>query len=186
MALTSEPHRRLIWLAGMIAVLALPVRSQPLPDIDSTAVDDASTLRRDPLWAWQDWPPIGRAIALEKLDGPADILEKSEIIADRLDGLVREETRLDSIGATWGTRHLALAAQLEVLEDLADVQLGGDLQLQQRIDRARDDALDADDRVARVSASREALQAEALRLRDLAADYRRRAEELRRQEEGSR
>jgi len=186
MALTIEPGCRVVHLAALLAVLALPVGGQPPSGPDSSAVDGAAALRCDPLWTWQDWPPIGRAIALQELDGPADILEKGEIIADRLDGLAREESRLDSVGTTWKARHLAMTAQLEVLEDLADVQLGGDLQLQQRIERVRDDALEAEERVVRVTASAEALETEALRLRDLAGDYRRRAEDLRRREEGSR
>ena len=37
--------------------------------------------------AWKQWKDIGPAIELRSLDDPSDILEKAEIIEDRVDKL---------------------------------------------------------------------------------------------------
>lgn len=140
----------------------------------------------DPLRPWRNWPPIDRAIELDALDGPVDIVEKTEIIADRLDDLQLEATRLDSVDGVWEARVVGLSSQLEVLEDLADLQLGGDLQLQQRIESVRDDAIEAQRWRERIELAMTDLQDLMGRWQQRAADYDRQAQLLRRQEEESR
>ena len=165
----------LFWWGGAGWVWAA---QQPIAEADSAEVQVV-----DPLLVWRQWPPIDRAIALEPLDGPADILEKEEIIADRLDDLRAVAARHDSTHSIWSARHGATTARLEVLEDLADVQLGGDLQLQQRLESVREDAAVAEEWLDRLAAAGDALKQELARLEGLARSYQSRAEELR-QEEG--
>ncbi len=163
---------------GMTGVRTIP---------DSVLSDSTvARLPLDPLQAWLGWPAIDRAIQLNELDGPTDIHEKAEIIADRLDDLQREQVGLDSLNLVWEARLVALSTQLEILEDLADVQLGGDLQLQQRIETIRDDAEEAQQWLERVTRARKLLVPLITQLRTHAEDYTRRADQLRRLEEESR
>ncbi|MBT4096092.1 MAG: hypothetical protein HOM68_28780 [Gemmatimonadetes bacterium] len=153
---------------------------------DSTAVDSAVGVAMDPLQPWRQWPSIDRAVELGRLDGPTDILEKGEIIADRLDDLRREDAMLDSLKQIWEGRDLALAGQLEVLEDLADLQLGGDLQLQQRIQTVRDNATETLRWRERIATATNQLDSRITRLQLRADEYKRRADQLRRLEEEAR
>lgn len=181
-------------LASIAILLLLP--SAGLSQSDSTLVELSAPLdstraavdstRLGPDWSWARWPAIDAAIRLQPLDGPRDILEKEEIIADRLDALAREQTRLDSIAAGWDQRRVALSAQQEVLEDLADLQLGGDLDLQRRIEAVHDDSRQADEQYVRLATISEALQRELARLQTLSHDYRDAAARLRDEEEGLR
>jgi hypothetical protein len=166
-------------LAGAARTASGATAKTATPPGDSAGV----RLRLDPLWTWATWPDIGPAIALETLDGPADILEKEEIIADRIDALVAEDGRLDTVEITWRDRSLALAAQLEVLEDLAGLQIDGDLESQQRLDAIRQDLLEAQRLVARVEGSRAGLSQQLVKLQALSLDYRTRAARLRTREE---
>lgn len=152
----------------------------------SMATADTSLVSADPVWAWTRWPSIDVAITLAPLDGPQDILEKQEIVADRIDALVDETARLDTLAGAWQARHVAMGAQLEVLEDLADLQLGGDLEFQQRLENVREDALQAAGCVAILLDARAALADEVALLRVLSEDYGHRAARLREEEEGSR
>ena len=151
-----------------------------------SAPADTARARTDPAWAWWTWPPITAAIAIAPLDGPQDILEKDEIIADRIDALVDEAARLDTLAMAWQARSVAMTAQLEVLEDLADVQLGGDLEFQQRTESVREEVVQAAGQVATFAATRAALGDELIRLRSLSETYRQRAARLREEEESSR
>ncbi len=140
----------------------------------------------DPAFAWKAWTDLSRAIALRPLDGPEDIGEKVEIIADRTDDLREEEQKLKTTLEEWQTRRQALELQLEVLEELAEVQRGGDLQLQQRQHGLREELGRAARRLRVFRASRAELARELERLEELAAQYREKAAELRRREEESR
>lgn len=152
----------------------------------STDPPDSTLVRTGSGWAWWNWPPIASAIAIAPLDGPQDILERSEIIADRIDALVAEAARLDTVASLWHARHIAMTAQLEVLEDLADIQLGGDLEFQQRTESVREDLLQTAAQIAVFARSDSALVGELTRLRAMSAAYLHRAEELRQQEENPR
>lgn len=181
-----------LWLAAALVAVALPAFAQSGADsvADSAAADTAVGAQRppppDPVTAWSRWPEIDRAIALEALDGPQDILEKEEIIADRIDDLTAAQADLDTLATDWSARHLARSTQLEVLDDLASVQLGGDLELQQRVEGVREDVLQAAQQLARIDSSLRELAVEVARLRALSLDYRGRAARLRQQEEGHR
>ncbi|MBT6145091.1 MAG: hypothetical protein HOH74_06660 [Gemmatimonadetes bacterium] len=166
---------------------------------DSTATRDGDTAvdstrspakdspkREDPAWAWSRWPSIAAAVALAPLDGPQDILEKEEIIADRIDALDAETARLDTLTHAWQARSVAMTAQLEVLEDLADRRLGGDLELQQRVENVRGDVLQAGKRVTLFGEVHSALAIELLSLRNLSREYRQQAAQLRQEEENPR
>lgn len=152
----------------------------------TTAADDTVGVLPDPAWAWRQWPPIGAAIAIAPLDGPQDILEKEEIVQDRIDALGAEFARLDTIASAWLARHVAMTAQLEVLEDLADLQFGGDLEVQQRLESVREDVQQAAREIERHTKVLQALQRESDRLRALAATYRQQAAQLRAEEESLR
>ena len=184
---------RSLLIAVLAALLGGPLPAGAQADTTATAIDsnlttaaDPSTVTVDPLLAWTAWPDLSRAIALEILDGPQDILEKEEIIADRIDALAAEGARLDTLAEAWGARHLAMSTQLEVLDDLAEVQLGGDLELQQRLESVRQDVEQASSRLQHIGDARLRLTGAHAQLDSLARDYRERAARLRAQEEGDR
>ena len=153
----------------------------------SSARTDSTRKRPvDPALAWKSWKDLSRAIALRGLDGPDDILEKAEIIADRIDDLRQEQKQLKASLQEWSDRHQALELQLEVLDDLAEVQRGGDLQLQQRLHSLREDLGKATGRMQIFDASLKDLEQELDRLDGLAKQYAKKAEDLRRREEENR
>ena len=161
--------------------------------LDTGAAADTSSGEReggarveDPVQAWRHWKQINRAIALDELDGPDDILAKEEIIEDRIDDLTEEDARLQQSASEWEARYEATSVQLEVLDDLAEMQLGGDLQLQQRIEDVREQIREAAQWLERIGSSREDLALEVASMRKLAAKYRQTAEEIRTREEGHR
>lgn len=153
---------------------------------DSARADSTRAWLIDPAYAWKAWKDLSRAIALRPLDGPDDILEKAEIIIDRLDDLRREKETLRTELEKWRDRHQSLELRLEVLEDLAQVQRGGDLQLQQRLHGLREDLGKAARRMGVLKGSLEELDKELERLDDLAEEYSQKAAELRRREEEDR
>ncbi len=140
----------------------------------------------DPAYAWKQWKDISLAIALRPLDDPGDILEKAEIIEDRLDDLKREKERLKTISEGWDQRHQSLELQLEVLDDLARIQRGGDLHLQLRMHDLREELGKANRRVQVLKGALEELGKELKSMTRLAVDYREQANALRRREEEGR
>ncbi len=151
----------------------------------ATAID-STRASRDPAFAWLSWRDLTAAITLRELDGPDDILEKSDIIKDRLDALMAEQIRLTSAMAEWTDRQGSFAIQIEVLDDLAKVQRGGDLQLQQRLHNMREGRRVAAQRVQGLTRSLSLVKVELTRLQDLLQEYNRTAEHLRRQEDENR
>ena len=150
--------------------------------VAGSAQGEAPEAEVDPAYAWTIWKDLSRAIALQKLDGPGDIVEKADIIRDRIDDLTAERLRLATALEEWSDRHESLEIQLEVLEDLAKVQLGGDLQLQQRMHHMRERHSMATDRKKALAGSIRALDVEVKRLTDMAKAYKQEANELRRSE----
>lgn len=177
-------HRCLTFLIACLTIACAPAAAASAVDSTDAAAD--STISSHPAWAWRLWPSIGPAIAIAALDGPQDIVEKEEILADRIDALALENTRLDTLAGAWQARQLAMTAQLEVLEDLADMQLGGDLEVQQRLESVRQDIQQATREVEFHLDVQRALRSEIDRLRSLAATYRQRAAQLRAEEESLR
>jgi len=162
--------------------LAMPAAGKA----DSARADSARARPLDPAYAWKAWKDLSRAIALRPLDGPDDILEKAEIITDRLDDLRQERKALQTELEKWKDRQQSLELQMEVLEDLAQVQRGGDLQLQQRLHGLREDLGRAARRIGVLKGALGELDEELSRLDGLAAAYARKAAELRRREEENR
>lgn len=179
-------------LFAILLVLFLAAGAQSAsPDTAATGPRPAradSTRRQpiDPAYEWQTWADLSRAIILRPLDGPEDIREKAEIIADRIDDLREEQQQLKTTLEGWQTRHQALELQLEVLEELAQVQRGGDLQLQQRQHGLREELGRARRRLRVFRAAGGELAKELERLEKLAEEYREKAGALRRREEESR
>ncbi len=174
-----------LWLV----YLATPSAAQPAPsaaslrDSSATGTDSLRAKNLDPAYAWKGWPDLERAIALRPLDGPEDIIEKKEIIEDRLDDLTAEAIKLHSAKERWLNRQHALEEQREVLEDLAEVQRGGDLQLQQRLHSLREEIRQITTRSKTPTRALAELEQEQQRLRELAQHYTDKALQLRREEE---
>jgi hypothetical protein len=180
---------RLLFIFSWLACFAAASAAQSAPD--PTSLSDSSATRRDslraqtldPAYAWKGWPDLERAIALRPLDGPDDILEKKEIIEDRIDDLHLEEKKLRTATEGWRERQQALEMQREVLDDLAEVQRGGDLQLQQRLHTLREDMRQIATRIKTPTQALAELKREQQRLRELARQYADKAQKLRREEE---
>jgi hypothetical protein len=139
----------------------------------------------DSATAWKRWKNIDAAIALRPLDGPGDIIEKAEIIDDRTDELSSEKIRLNKEIDFQQKKLVNLRNQREVLQDLADIQMGGDSQTRQRLQ-------DLAERIRRgeilLKLYRESileLENEFARMKKLAAMYREKARLLRLKEGGA-
>lgn len=153
---------------------------------DSVVVDSTRLAKVDPALAWQGWKDLSRAIALRSLDGPGDILEKAEIVQDRIDDLRGERRKIGESGEEWEERRQGLELQLEVLDDLAELQRGGDLQLQQRMHGLREELGKASRRLRILEGSLGDLDRELDRLNGIVKQYAEKAEDLRRREEEER
>lgn len=150
---------------------------------DSVQADSIRQKRVDPALVWKTWKDISQAIALRPLDGPDDILEKAEIVEDRLDDLREEKKRLKAVSEEWEERRQSLELQLEVLDDLAEVQRGGDLQLQQRMHSLRDDLGKVVRRLWVFRGSLDDLEKELEQWNRRVEEYREKSVDLRRREE---
>ena len=140
----------------------------------------------DSVTAWERWPDIEPAVELRDLDGPDDIVEKAEIIEDRVDELVREGSRLSAEIDLYGEKLDALRTQHEVLQELAEIRMGGDTQMRQQVQDLAQRIRRQQSERARRAASLAALDAERLRLAGRAVEYRERARLLRIEEGGNR
>ena len=177
-------------IAAALAAMALwalphtaPAQAQETQPEPTSA--DSLKRPRDPAWHWTAWPDLERAIALRPLDGPDDIGEKADIIADRLDTLGGAGEVLQKRLEDWEQRHAGLEVQTESLEDLVAVQRGADVQLQQRLHGLRADLRLAAQRRRLLQTVLTALKQEEARLRTLLETYRDKAEEIKRREGGS-
>ena len=182
----------ILLLSSAVAQETAPLHSAPdTVRVDSSApkpdaADSSRVKKVDPARIWTTWKDLSRAIALRALDGPEDILEKAEIIEDRIDDLASEHKRLKETAKEWKNRHQSLEIQLEVLDDLAEIQRGGDLQLQQRLHNLRVDLRKTAKRRTAFETSLKDLEEELGRLTKLLQHYQDKAEAIRRREEGSR
>jgi chromosome segregation ATPase len=139
----------------------------------------------NPFSAWKNWKSIEPAIALRDLDGPEDIVEKAEIIEDRIDELTREKARLEKQAASADQKIQTLSNQRQVLQDLADVQMGGDTQTRQRLqDLAERIRREKGLQRLRKGTIRE-LKSELSRMINLAGKYREKAREIKVKEGGA-
>ena len=153
---------------------------------DRDAIHADSTHSKNPAYRWKTWKDLSRAIAIRALDGPADILEKAEIVEDRRDDLLLEQEILQVQLNESKHRHQSLEIQLEVLEDLAEVKRGGDFELQQRLHNLRENIRKNERGIQGFAASLKEMEKELKRLADLVKEYKARAEDLQRYEEKDR
>ena len=132
----------------------------------------------EPATRWQGWKDIGPAIELKELDGPEDVVEKADIIRDRIDALDRERERLVAVQGEARARVRAIEAEREHLEDLASLHAKPDRAFRQRLHSLHERLQRARHRVAMIGGSLEALATELGRLRALDESYQRRARRL--------
>lgn len=139
----------------------------------------------DSVAAWKRWKSIEAAIALRPLDGPEDIIEKAEIIEDRADDLAREKARLE-VETTRGREQIQrLEDQREVLRELEEIRLSGDLRSRQRLQDISERIRREEALLKRIGESVVGLEEELARMSALAAEYREKARLLRIEEGGT-
>ncbi len=132
--------------------------------------------------AWKKWKSIQAAVALKALDGPEDILEKAEIIGDRIDMLKKEQTKLER-GVKEGRQKIkTLENQREVLKELAEIRQGGDVQTQQRLHKITEQVQQENHLMSVRETSLRDLKKELDRLKRLLSSYRNKAHDLRTKE----
>lgn len=139
----------------------------------------ASAGPADAVNAWRQLKSIDAAIAIRPLDGPEDIREKAEIVADRLDELDREEKNLSlAIEQNRQVLH-SLRIQKEVLRDLSEMQQGRDAPAPQRKHDLTERIQQQEKLLEQKTASRDELRLEVERLKTIYDQYLKRAETLR-------
>jgi chromosome segregation ATPase len=132
--------------------------------------------------AWAKLPDISKAIALRPLDDPADIIEKAEIIEDRIDALVKEKERL----AKWIQEIEATQQQLQeqrrILEEVAELHRRSDSSFRQRRAQLTERISHNRTLLESLQKSCHDLQVEIERERRQAEDYRKKSQHLKMQE----
>lgn len=134
--------------------------------------------------AWKEWKNIDAAIALRPLDGPEDILEKVEIIQDRIDELEREKIRLDKEMEVNHQKLENLRNQREVLYDIAEIKQGRDSQTRQRLNDLAERIRMEEKLIKLRRQSSLELEKEFTRMKKMANDYREKARLLKLEEGG--
>ena len=132
--------------------------------------------------AWRTWKSIDAAIALEPLDGPEDIREKADIIADRLDELAREQARLAKEIEQGDQLVRSLQNQREILRSLVELQGARSAQSPQQLHELTGRIQQQEQLLKRRKDSMRDLQQEVDRLRRLLADYTEKANALQQRE----
>ena len=125
-------------------MIALLIVMGGISSAEPTAVD---------LTRWRSWKAIDAAIAVDPLDGPEELSEKADIIADRLDALRRESLRVQNKCTEIKKALSGVLQQADALRDLAGVRTRRDILLRQRQQalRVRQRALEASIRVCGVA-----------------------------------
>ena len=139
----------------------------------------------DSITAWKQWKSIDAAIALRPLDGPDDIIEKAEIIEDRVDELKREKARLEKEIDLNRQKLQILRNQREVLRDLAEIKGGGDSQTRQRLHDLAERIRREETLLKKRKETVAELETELARWKNLAAEYREKARLLKVKEGGA-
>jgi len=138
----------------------------------------------DAITAWKRWKSIDAAIAVRPLDGPDDIIEKAEIIEDRADELKGEKARLEREADLNRQKLRTLRSQREVLQDLAEIKPGGDSQTRNRLQDVAE-RIGREEMLLRMRLQSVAeLEQELIRMKGLAVEYRKKAENLMIKERG--
>jgi len=162
--------RTTLFVLVILALLAAGVRP--------AAADN----KEESIDAWRRWKDIHKAIEIRPLDVEADILEKVEIIDDRIDALEREKKRLENERRAGEQRLQSLLNQREVLKDLTETRQGADVQTSQRLHDLTDRIQREEALAGRRKSSLEDLAKEMENLRNLEIGYRARANSLRHEE----
>jgi hypothetical protein len=132
----------------------------------------------DAITAWKRWKSIEAVVEVRPLDGPDDIIEKAEIIEDRVDELKGEQARLE-LEADLNRQKLgSLRSQREVLQDLAEIKPAGDPQTRNRLNDLAERIGREERRLKMRRQSVDELEEELIRMRGLAVEYREKAENL--------
>lgn len=129
--------------------------------------------------AWRQWKPIAAAVAIDPLDGPEELLEKAEIIADRRDALQREQGRLTPECAAVDEGLRSIAQQIEVTEEIVTLRGGRTTVLRNRLHTLRGRKRDLYNRLRVCRANLSAIEAAAAALTTQYEDYVQRIEALR-------
>ncbi len=85
------------------------------------------------LQVWQTWKSIDAATTLAPLDGPDEVLEKAEIIADRRDALSAEQRRISERCEAIAAGVAGVEQQLEGTREIIRVRGGRDGVLRRRV-----------------------------------------------------
>ena len=139
----------------------------------------------DSATAWKGWKDISTAVALRDLDGPDDIIEKAEIIDDRVDELKREKVRLKQRAEEFKKKLEIISDQRDTLRDLAETQRGGDPQTRRHIQDQTERIREIKKTLKTLSEMIPELEKELTRMKNLASAYREKARVLRLQEGGA-
>ena len=167
--------------ASRVAVLLLLTAALLAAAGEIWAGDDPA----DAADAWRRLKSIDAAIAVRPLDGPEDIQEKAEIIADRLDELSREEKKLN-LAIDQNQQILqSLRTQKEVLQDLSEMQQGRDSQTLQRKHELTERIQQQEKLLKQQTDSRGELLQEKERLKNILDQYQKKADALRQHEGGT-
>jgi len=138
----------------------------------------------DPITAWKRWKNIDAAVAVRSLDGPEDIIEKAEIVEDRVDELAREKKKLEKRVAGGRKKIRTLQDQRAVLQDMSEIQFGNGARNRMRLHEVDRRIRKAESMLKTEQQSLSELTRVLERMKMLAADYRKKAERLRTKESG--
>ncbi|MCB1152150.1 hypothetical protein KDL45_00770 [bacterium] len=166
---------RIRWIAVLAVAVGACVLARPafLP----AAEDDID--------GWRTWKSIDAAVQLRDLDGPEDIIEKAEIIEDRADEQRRELTRLAEAQEHDQDRLKTLREQRELLQDLSELQFGGDGQTRSRLQNVDERIRRQEARLDRRAKSMLDLESAWQQTTQKAAAYRVKAEQVRAREKAA-
>jgi len=139
----------------------------------------------DSVDAWRSLKSIDAAIALDPLDGPEDIREKEEIIADRIDKLKHYRQKLQAQASQSEQIIQSLRNQKEILRNLAEIKQGQASRDPQQMHELTDRILRQEQVLKQRKASLDDLQKELNRLQKILDEYNLKANTLQRKESGA-
>lgn len=131
---------------------------------------------------WRAWKDLTAAIAIAPLDGPDELLEKAEIIADRVDALARARRDLSARCTAIDLGLARIESQLEVLLDFAATRGSRVVEMRQQLHSLRSRRQELRGRAKTCAATLAELDATLTRRRDQHTDYLRRVDAARRDE----
>lgn len=172
-----------VWGQSVFDTLQSVLDSALVDTSITRVISDSPSRSVDSVYTWKNWKNISPAIDIRPLDGPTDIIEKEEIILDRLDDLKIERKKLVIAANLWQRRMQIIEVQLELLDDLIEIQRGEDLQMQRRLHSARNDLRKVSQYIVLYITSLHELNKEIDHLSLLLITYKHKAESIRHDEE---